>query len=164
MFDIGFVAGRLLLGVWLLWRIGAPPGGPRRPTCSVIVPARNEAHVLPASVGALASQLGPGDELIVVDDDSLDDTGLVAATAGARVLDAPALPPGWTGKTWACSTGAAAATGEVLCFVDADTTLAPGALDRLVRTQASGGGMVSSCPYHGLRRPYERLSALFNLI
>lgn len=162
--DVGFVVLRLVLGAWLLWRIAPPPGGPRRPTCSVIVPARNEAHSLLACLGAVAPQLGPGDELIVIDDHSDDATAAVAAAGGAIVMAAPPLPSGWTGKTWACATGAAAAGGDVLCFVDADTTLAPGALDRLVRTQADGGGMVSAHPYHAMVRPYERLSAMFNVI
>lgn len=164
MFDVGFVAVRLLLGVWLLWRINGAPGGPRRPTCTVIVPARNEAHAVGACVGALLPQLGPGDELYVVDDHSDDGTAEVATAAGATVLFAPPLPPAWTGKAWACTTGAATARGDTLCFVDADTTLAPGGLDQLVRTQAAGGGMVSSHPYHEVVRPYERLSALFNII
>lgn len=162
--DLGFVVLRLLLGAWLLWRIPKPPGGPRRPTCSVIVPARNEAHALPASLSAVALQLEAGDELIVVDDHSRDGSAAVAVAAGAVVLSASLLPARWTGKAWACATGAAAAKGEVLCFVDADTTLAPGALDGLVRTQADGGGLVSSQPYHHVVRPYEQLSALFNTI
>jgi len=163
-FEIGFVVLRLLLGAWLLWRIAAPPGGPLRPTCSVIVPARNEAHALPACLGAVRGQLEQDDELIVVDDHSHDSTAVVAAASGAAVVAAPPLPEGWTGKAWACARGAAGARGEVLCFVDADTTLAPGALDLLVRTQAAGGGLVSAQPYHHVVRPYEQLSALFNTI
>jgi 4,4'-diaponeurosporenoate glycosyltransferase len=51
-----------------------------------------------------------------------------------------------------------------VCFLDADTRLRPGALDRLVRTQAERGGLVSACPWHDVERPYERLSAFCNLV
>jgi 4,4'-diaponeurosporenoate glycosyltransferase len=129
-----------------------------------VVPARDEGAVLPDSLAAVMGQVGPGDEVVVVDDHSTDDTQAVAAAAGATVVPAPPLPPGWTGKAWACATGAAATTGEVLCFLDADTTLAPGALDRLVGAQADAGGLVSAQPYHRVPRPYERLSALFNVV
>ena len=59
------------------------------------------------------------------------------------MLTAPALPPGWTGTAWACWTGALRATGEVLVFLDADTTLGPDALLRLLGTLDGSGGIVS---------------------
>ncbi len=165
-FEVGWLAVRLALGLWLLWRLAGPPDatGRRRPPCTVVVPARNEAGALPTTLAAVAGQLGAGDELVVVDDHSTDATAAVAAQAGARVIAAPDLPAGWTGKAWACATGAAAATGETLCFLDADTALAPGALDRLVADQAEGGGMVSAAPYHRVVGAGERLSAIFNAV
>ncbi len=129
-----------------------------------MVPARDEGAVLAERLAAAVAQAAPGDEVVVVDDHSTDDTAAVAAAAGATVVLAPPLPPGWTGKAWACATGAATTTGAVLCFLDADTTLAPGALDRLVGAQADAGGLVSAQPYHRVPRPYERLSAFFNVV
>ena len=50
-------------------------------------------------------------QVIVVDDHSTDDTAEVAARyPGVRVLFAPEVPVGWAGKTWACHTGAQAAS------------------------------------------------------
>ena len=78
---------------------------------SLIVPARNEAHNLPALLASLdALEPAPG-EIIVVDDHSTDGTGDVARAAGARVFTPPELPPGWLGKPWACHHGVQAARG-----------------------------------------------------
>jgi glycosyltransferase involved in cell wall biosynthesis len=103
---------------------------------SVIIPARNEEHSLPACLASLLRQSEPGFalgqqwELIIVNDDSTDKTGEIAANAAAShngviLLDAPALDlssrGGFTGKSNACWTGAQAARGRYLLFTDADT-------------------------------------------
>lgn len=156
-----------LAGWWLFRRV---PGLPRADPAdaatavSVVIPARDEAASLPGLLASLAVQARPADETIVVDDDSRDGTAAVAAAAGATVLAAPTLPPGWTGKAWACWTGARRASGEVLIFLDADTTLAPDALLRLLGTLDGSGGIVSVQPWHRTVRRYERLSAYFNVI
>jgi 4,4'-diaponeurosporenoate glycosyltransferase len=104
-----------LAGWWLFRRVpGLPRSGPEEAaakTVSVVIPARDEAASLPGLLASLAAQTRPPDETIVVDDHSRDDTAAAAAAAGATVLAAPALPPGWTGKAWACWTGARRATG-----------------------------------------------------
>ena len=74
------------------------------------------------------------------------------------------LPEGWTGKTWACHQGAARATGDLLLFLDADVRLHPHALHRLRAEHAAHGGLVSVQPFHVTERPYERLSALANVV
>ena len=163
-FDVGFAVLRVLIGCWLLWRMPRPPGGGPRPPVTVVVPARDEARVIGRALASVTPQLGPDDELVVVDDDSSDGTGAVAADAGATVVVPPPRPDGWTGKTWACAAGAAAATNPVLAFLDADAQLEPGGLDRLVTTQTARGGMVSTYPYHDVPRPHEKLSAFFNTI
>lgn len=163
-FDVVSLAARALAGVWLLWRIPRPPGGAVRPPCSVVIPARDEARSLPAALAALVPQLRTGDEAVVVDDHSCDDTARLARDAGVRVVAAPPVPDGWTGKCAACWTGAAQTTNPVLCFLDADTTLAPGALDRLVATQADAGGLVSVQPDHRVPTAAEQLNAYFNVI
>jgi hypothetical protein len=71
--------------------------------------------------------------VVVVDDGSGDGTAAEAAAAGARVVAAPAPGAGVAGKAAACAHGAGVATGgRWLAFVDADVTLAPGALSRLL--------------------------------
>jgi 4,4'-diaponeurosporenoate glycosyltransferase len=160
-----FVAG-WTCGWMLLFRLPVPalpsPGAPRR-RLAVVIPARDEAATIARAVQAVAAELRPGDELAVVDDHSGDGTAAVALAAGARVIAAPELPAGWTGKSWACHVGSTATTAEVLCFVDADTEVAPGALDRLDAAQAESGALVSVQPWHRIERPYEALSLLFNI-
>ncbi|HEV2796960.1 MAG TPA: glycosyltransferase, partial [Nocardioides sp.] len=116
------------------------PGGEGR-TVSVVVPARDEERTLPALLASLAGL--PLREVVVVDDDSGDRTSAVAVAGGARVLGAPARPDGWTGKAWACHTGAESSTGDLLLFLDADTGLSPGAVDGLLRLHDVHGGLVS---------------------
>ena len=154
-------------GVWLLWHIPRcrPPAGPARAAnASVIIPARNEATTLPRLLASLAAQEHPPAEVLVVDDDSTDDTSAVGRTAGAVVVTPGPLPPGWTGKTWACHHGAHAATSPTLVFLDADTELEPGGLERLLAEHDRRGGLVSVAPDHVTVRPFERLSAFFNVI
>jgi 4,4'-diaponeurosporenoate glycosyltransferase len=159
-------SGQLVLGVagwcagWLLAgrarRLRASPAGALVRT-SVIIPARNEADRLPGLLEALAASRPL--EVIVVDDASTDGTDVIAQAGGARVLAPPEPPPGWTGKTWACATGAAASTGATLVFLDADVEPAPGALEALVDEARRRGGLVSCQPEHIIERLYERCSA-----
>lgn len=133
-------------------------------TVSVVIPARDEERSLPGLVQALRDQTVPVHEIVVVDDGSADDTAAVARAAGAEVVPAGSRPDGWTGKAWACQVGARATDGDLLLFLDADTTLAPQALDSLVAEQASHGGLISVQPFHEVRRPHEQLSAYFNVV
>ena len=131
---------------------------------AVVVPARDEAATLPAllaSVRALTVDVG---DVVVVDDGSRDATVTVATDGGARVVPAGAPPAGWTGKAWACDVGARAADGDLLLFLDADTTLASDALGGLLEAQDRGGGLVSVQPFHAVERAYEQLSAYFNVL
>jgi chlorobactene glucosyltransferase len=113
----------------------APPENP--PLVSVIVPARNEARNIARCVTSILSTTYPRLELIVVDDSSTDDTAEVARKAAAgdnrvRIVKNTALPTGWFGKQWACTTGAKVARGEILQFTDADTTHAPDLVTRSI--------------------------------
>jgi len=155
-------------GWLLLWRLPVPPravasAGPSRPRLAVVVPARDEAAMLPALLASVQAQLREGDELVVVDDHSTDGTAAVASACDARVLAAPELADGWAGKPAACHAGAMATTAALLVFVDADVVLADGALDRLALAQAASGAVVSVQPWHQMAGPVERLSLVFNL-
>lgn len=138
--------------------------GGQLPAMSVIIPARNEEGNLGPLLASLAKQTVRPLELIVVDDESTDDTAEIAARRGARVLSSKPLPSGWTGKSWACWQGAQAAAGEVLVFLDADIVMEADGLERLALAFQERGGLLSVQPYHWMKRPYERLSAFFNLI
>jgi len=90
------------------------------PTITVVVPARDEALRLAPLLSALAGAPGVG-ETIVVDDESADGTGEIAASMGVRVVRGEPLPPGWAGKAWAMDQGLRAASGDWVVFLDADT-------------------------------------------
>jgi hopene-associated glycosyltransferase HpnB len=125
--------------------IGGPGVAPRASTPDVVavVPARNEADVLPETLPKLLAQDYPGNfRVIVVDDRSDDGTAKVAARLGRNaglggsrvtVLTGQPRPDGWAGKVWAMSQGfAAAEDGDYVLFTDADIAWTPGALRRLV--------------------------------
>ena len=117
---------------------------------SVIVPARNEEACLGACLQSLLSQRGLTFEIKVVDDHSTDRTREIASSFSSelvRVIDAPPLPAGWTGKNNAVSAGAGAARGEWLLFTDADTIHLPGSLARAVdEAKRHGAALLSYSP------------------
>ncbi|MBN2552833.1 MAG: glycosyltransferase [Spirochaetales bacterium] len=165
----------LLFFVWLLpffilWRIPRPTGtlvpeeAAAVPSVSIIIPARNEQLTLPTLFGSLKRQLFPVSEILVVDDHSEDGTAAVAAGAGATVVESAPLPEGWLGKPWACWQGARRAGGELLVFLDADTLMEAGGLESILAAYLQRCGLLSIWPFHRMKRPYERLSALFNII
>lgn len=108
------------------------------PRVSVIVAARNEERHIETAVRALLAQRYPSLELIVVDDRSDDGTPrilseLAARHARMRIVRIEALPDGWLGKNNALQAGAAAASGELLLFADADVVMESDAVARAVR-------------------------------
>jgi hopene-associated glycosyltransferase HpnB len=127
------------------------------PDVAAVIPARNEAVMLPVVLPALLGQDYPGAlTVIVVDDCSTDGTAEVAAALAPgpdrrdgppralRVLAGAPLPPGWAGKVWAMAqglaharTGAGETEGYVL-FTDADIAWHHGALRDLVRAAEAG--------------------------
>jgi hopene-associated glycosyltransferase HpnB len=120
------------------------------PEVSVVVPARDEAAVLEATLPALLAQDYPGDwRIVLVDDRSADDTaGLARSLADARltVVDGSPLPQGWTGKVWALEQGAAVSgdTSTYLLLTDADIRHTRGSLRRLVAESEALGLALNS--------------------
>ncbi len=113
------------------------PAPAQPPRVSVLLPARNEAAVIGATVRRLLDSSSAIHELILLDDDSTDGTAELARQAAAgdprlRVITGAPLPPGWLGKNWACHQLADAATGEFLLFTDADVIWRRGAIDGLI--------------------------------
>ncbi|MET9853827.1 glycosyltransferase [Streptomyces sp. NPDC006450] len=152
----------LTLGQGMFWRTDTrlpPRQAPARwPSVAIVVPARDEAEVLPLSLPSLLAQDYPGEaEVILVDDGSTDGTAALAR----RLADAqPGLPltvlspgepgAGWTGKLWALRHGIAHARSgarpgpdsapgsgpapgpDFLLLTDADIAHAPDSLRELV--------------------------------
>ncbi|MCQ4162300.1 glycosyltransferase [Roseomonas sp. GC11] len=131
---------------------GTPGGPPPATLVSILIPARDEAaNITPCLRAALAST-GVAVEVLVMDDGSRDDTpaqvrALAAEDERVRLLLAPPLPPGWTGKVHACARLAEAALGTHFLFLDADVRLAPGAAAALAaEAEARGLALVSAVP------------------
>ncbi|MEO7042588.1 MAG: glycosyltransferase family 2 protein [Gemmatimonadaceae bacterium] len=106
------------------------------PRVSVIVPARNESRNIADCLRSILGSAYPEFEVIIVNDHSGDDTaeiarGIAVEDHRLKVLDNPELPLDWFGKQWACQTGAGAATGAILIFMDAD---ARASIDLIVRS------------------------------
>ena len=122
------------------------------PTVTIIVPARNEAENLPATLPSLLNQDYPGTmTILLVDDQSADGTGELGISLGRehnaakrlRVLAGESVPAGWTGKLWALEQGVRAASEgqensqtdagppEFFLFTDADITHPPDSLRTL---------------------------------
>lgn len=94
-----------------------------RPVVSIIIPARNSADTLPQCLDALQKQVDSAEfphEIIVVDDDSTDNTAAVAKRYGVRVIQ-----EGRLGKSGTRNRGAQLALGDLLLFTDADCIPAP---------------------------------------
>ncbi|MFJ2112635.1 MULTISPECIES: glycosyltransferase [unclassified Streptomyces] len=165
--------GWLLLGQGFFWRTdqrlprwdaaraayesGRRPAGPDRdgpevcwPSVAVVVPARDEADMLPVSLPSLLAQVYPGRaEIFLVDDGSRDGTGALARELSARygglplTVSSPGEPgPGWTGKLWALRHGIALARAHdprYLLLTDADIAHEPDSLRELVAAAETHG-------------------------
>jgi chlorobactene glucosyltransferase len=103
------------------------------PLISVCIPARDEERNIRTCVEAVLNQDYPNLEVIVLDDRSTDSTPeilrqLVAQNDKLKIIHGSDLPAGWAGKPHALYQASAVARGDWLCFIDADTFLAPEAL------------------------------------
>jgi chlorobactene glucosyltransferase len=125
---------------------------------SIIIPARNEAADLPALLQSLHQLRYSDYEVVVVDDGSLDGTGEIAASHGARVIRVEGPDAGWTGKSFACWTGARATRGAWLLFTDADTIHGPDSLAAAVgEASIRRAGLLSLLPRQRCETFWERL-------
>lgn len=127
----------------LIDRVPEPtPALPAPPVFTVVIPARNEAARIAATVARVrqvAADEGLPTEVVVVANACRDGTGDVAAHAGARVVEVER-----PGVGHARNLGAAEAGGEVLVFLDADTMPGDGFLTAVIRA-VRGGCIGGSC-------------------
>lgn len=100
-----------------------PPAGAQTapPAITFVIPVKNGARFIPGCLDHIAAAMRPGDQILVVDNGSSDDTvALARARAGVEVLECP-------GITIAAlrNAGAARARHEMLAFIDADCLICP---------------------------------------
>ncbi|MEV0848493.1 glycosyltransferase [Streptomyces sp. NPDC049954] len=163
----------LLLGQGFFWRtdVRLPPrrDPARWPSVAVVVPARDEAEVLPLSLPSLLEQEYPGRaEVVLVDDGSTDGTGELARSLASaygglplRIVSPGEPPSGWTGKLWAVRHGISLAgerEPEFLLLTDADIAHEPDSLRSLVAAaEGNGLDMVSQMARLRVASLWERM-------
>jgi len=133
------------------------------PEISVILPARNEERLLPNALDSVAGQFYPlaDVEAIVASNGSTDRTAALAREIGAALAAAegPAVRVvvvAEHGVSRAKNAGAAAATGRLLLFMDADSRMSPGLLARVAARAAAGERVASIRIIADGRDPIDR--------
>lgn len=153
--------------------VGHDESGPYRvgqaePFLSILVPARDEEQCIEVCVCSLVFQSYERLEVLVLDDASSDATATIvqhiinelpAPYAGRlRLLRSEPLPPGWTGKNYACYQLAQHARGDYLLFTDADTVHAPETAKAVLNCMhAVGVELLTAQPEYELGSLGERL-------
>ncbi|GAB4548322.1 MAG: hydroxychlorobactene glucosyltransferase CruC [Anaerolineae bacterium] len=126
----------------------AAPDSPL-PSVSILIPARNEGHVIADTISSLLSQNYPNFELLLLDDNSTDGTSDIATNAAKgdsrlKIIKGMPLPRGWGGKNWACHQLSQKATADLLLFTDADVKWHPQALNALIAYQTRSNADLTS--------------------
>jgi glycosyltransferase involved in cell wall biosynthesis len=121
------------------------------PAISIILPAKNEERGLRGIIPRI-NELYPDAEVIVVDDGSTDSTAELCKTHGVRIL----RHPYGMGNGAAVKTGARAALGRTLVFLDADGQHDPADIDRLLVKLSEGYDMVVGARQRGSQASFGR--------
>jgi len=165
--------GAVSLGSWIylvfgrgrFWRMeetAAPAWNGPAKSVAVVIPARNEEPVIGRAIASLLQQDYPGSLRVFLADDHSTDATIAAAGTDERltIVQARALPVGWTGKLWAVSEGleqAASMQSDYILLTDADIVHAPGHVAGLVgRAEAGQLDLVSYMVKLRCRTPAER--------
>jgi cellulose synthase/poly-beta-1,6-N-acetylglucosamine synthase-like glycosyltransferase len=134
------------------------------PTVSFLVAAKEEAANIEACLQSLVAQDYPGLQIIAINDRSNDDTGgiidrVASATGRVTPVHVQTLLPGWLGKNNAMRTGVERATGQWLCFTDADCIHnCPRALRiAMIHALVQRVDFISVLPSHEARGFWERV-------
>ena len=159
---------------------GSQSAGAAERSVVAVIPARNEAEILPRTLPTVLAQDYPGPFRVMLVDDRSDDGTAAVARAAAEALPAgdrlmvhegEPLAAGWSGKVWAMHQGASAAASvsgaasasqvarpEYLWFTDADIAHEPWVLSALVdRAEADGLDLVSTMATLRVDSAWDRL-------
>lgn len=138
------------------------PSESELPSVTVCIPARNEIHGMTNCLDRVVASDYPKLEVIVLDDESKDETSVLIksyAASGVRFIEGKPLPEGWLGKTYAQSVLAREASGSIVFFMDVDTLIKPHTISRAVAYMlGEHADMVSIIP---TREDVWRASAVF---
>jgi chlorobactene glucosyltransferase len=144
-----------LVNLRVMPRLNADLSPRNAPLVSIVIPARDEAHIIERTARAFLAQDYANIEVIVVNDRSTDATADILRGIGdprLSVIDGVEPAPGWLGKTWALQQGSARARGELLLFVDADLIYAPSAIRGAVaELENSGAAMLTLLPHFEMK-------------
>lgn len=130
---------------------------------SVLIPARNEEKNIKKCLTGLLHQDFPNYEIIVLDDESNDNTFATVQeiqkdNPKIRLIQGGTLPAGWIGKNWACHQLSQIAQGNILIFTDADNFHATHAIKNTVGwMEHLGIGMFSAFPQQITKTFSEKL-------
>ena len=105
---------------------------------TIVIPARNEALRIRPLLDSLRRTY-PDARVLVVNDESTDETAAIANEYGATVIPGSEPPPGWVGKPWALQQGLNAVATEFVVFLDADVTVSAGLIGALAAAKAHHG-------------------------
>jgi GT2 family glycosyltransferase len=175
LFQSALTAAAWLIALTWLWKaIAAARGLPRipnlllpqhdltqtgQPSITVIVPARDEAADIAATLHSLLAQDYPNLQILAVNDRSTDRTGEIITALAAqhpgklRALHVTDLPPEWLGKTHAMALAARQSPTDYLLFTDADVLFRPDAIRRsLAYAVASNADHLVTLPTTTIKR------------
>ena len=127
---------------------------------SLLIPLRNESARVADLLKNLARFSSPHLEILLLDDESTDDTWeKLQQISGKeiRAIQGKPLPKGWIGKPWACWQLSQAASGDVLLFCDADVSIGSEAIQRtLSLMEKHRADALTALPHQDLPTSFEK--------
>ncbi len=134
-------------------------------TISIVIPARNEEGRLGKLLDSIAKQSFAPYEVLVVDDESTDNTAQIAKEYGANVVKVQDRPDGFAPKAFACDFGFRKSSGDVVVFLDADTYLGTRFIETITAFFShSGKSSLSVQPFHRTGGLIQSLSFYFHFV
>lgn len=171
--DWFWITYTVLISLYLLWiaiiglrfrgSLKNSPVPDRYPSITTIVPARNEERNIGRCASGLTQQDYNNLEMVFVDDASTDRTPDIleqyeTADTRVKVVHTEPRPEGWNGKQWACHSGYLLATGDWLCFIDADTYAEPDLLSKTIAYAiAHNVDFLTLQPWYEIKGIWERI-------